>query len=130
MKLVYDGKLTNKIVNKKPKNLDLIEIDTFSRLLRYKFGIYKFVNVINANVLKYNLNKKYDLVISNLPYNISSQVLVKLVLMDVTPKEMILMFQREFAIKLTDKKLNAINSIINCFYKINIKFHVSKNESN
>ncbi len=123
-----DGKLTNKIVNKKPKNLDLIEIDKdLVDCLRYKFGIYKFVNVINANVLKYNLNKKYDLVISNLPYNISSQVLVKLVLMDVTPKEMILMFQREFAIKLTDKKLNAINSIINCFYKINIKFHVSKN---
>ncbi len=123
-----DGKLTNKIVNKKPKNLDLIEIDKdLVDCLRYKFGIYKFVNVINANVLKYNLNKKYDLVISNLPYNISSQVLVKLVLMDVIPKEMILMFQREFAIKLTDKKLNAINSIINCFYKINIKFHVSKN---
>ena len=37
------------------------------------------------------------------------------------------MFQKEFAIKLTDKKLNAINSIINCFYKIDIKFHVSKN---
>ena len=46
--------------------------------------------------------------------------------MDVN-KKMILMFQKEFAIKLTDKKLNAINSIINCFYKIDIKFHVSKN---
>ncbi len=123
-----DGKLTNKIINKKPKNLDLVEIDKdLVDGLRYKFGIYKFVNIINANILKYNLNKRYDLVISNLPYNISSQVLVKLVLMNVTPKEMILMFQREFAIKLTDKKLNAINSIINCFYKINIKFHVSKN---
>ena len=82
---------------------------------------------INANILKYDLKKNYDLVVSNLPYNISSQVLIKLALMNIIPKQMILMFQKEFAIKLTDKKLNAINSIINCFYKIDIKFHVSKN---
>ena len=122
------GKLTNKIISKKPKNLDLIEIDKDLLVgLRNTFSSYKYINIINANILKYDLNKKYDLIISNLPYNISSQVLVKLTLMNVIPKEMILMFQKEFAIKLLEKKLNAINSIINCFYKINIKFHVSKN---
>ena len=123
-----NGSLTKKIINKKPKNLDLIEIDRdLVDELNKTFCVYKFVNIINANILKYDLKKNYDLVVSNLPYNISSQVLVKLALMNIIPKQMILMFQKEFAIKLTDKKLNAINSIINCFYKIEIKFHVSKN---
>ncbi len=123
-----NGSLTKKIINKKPKNLDLIEIDRdLVDELNKTFCVYKFVNIINANILKYDLEKNYDLVVSNLPYNISSQVLIKLALMNIIPKQMILMFQKEFAIKLTDKKLNAINSIINCFYKIDIKFHVSKN---
>ena len=123
-----NGSLTKKIINKKPKNLDLIEIDRdLVDELNKTFCVYKFVNIINANILKYDLKKNYDLVVSNLPYNISSQVLIKLALMNIIPKQMILMFQKEFAIKLTDKKLNAINSIINCFYKIEIKFHVSKN---
>ena len=37
------------------------------------------------------------------------------------------MFQKEFAKDLLDKKLNSINSLINCFYKIKLKFNVSKN---
>ena len=37
------------------------------------------------------------------------------------------MFQKEFANRLLDKKLNSINSLIKCFYNIKLKFHVSKN---
>ena len=123
-----DGKLTSKIINKKPKKLDLIEIDTgLVENLIDKFKDHNFLNVINDDILKYDLKNNYDLVISNLPYNISSQVLIKLSLMRETPNEMILMFQKEFATKLLENKLNSINSIINCFFKISLKFHVSKN---
>ena len=123
-----DGKLTNKIINKKPKKLDLIEIDTeLVKNLIDKFKNHNFLNVINEDILKYNLENNYDLVISNLPYNISSQILLKLSLMREVPNEMILMFQKEFATKLLENKLNSINSIINCFFKIRLKFHVSKN---
>ena len=123
-----DGKLTNKLINKKPKKLDLIEIDTeLVKNLIDKFKDHNFLNVINNDILKYDINNNYDLVISNLPYNISSQVLIKLSLMREVPNEMILMFQKEFATKLLEKKLNSINSIINCFFKIRLKFHVSKN---
>ena len=100
-----DGKLTNKIISKNPKKLELIEIDKdLTIILREKFKKNKFIKVINKNVLKHEINDNYDLVISNLPYNISSQVLVKLSIMDNAPKEMILMF-----------------------FKFNLKFHVSKN---
>ena len=37
------------------------------------------------------------------------------------------MFQKEFAMRLLSKKINSINSLINCFYEIKLKFHVSKN---
>ena len=38
------------------------------------------------------------------------------------PIHLILMFQKEFAERLLDKKLNSINSLIKCFYDIKIKF--------
>ena len=37
------------------------------------------------------------------------------------------MFQKEFALKLLEKNLNSINSIVNCFFKVKLKFHVSRN---
>ena len=125
-----DGKLTNKIIDKKPRELDLIEIDKvlFDNLHK-QLKSNNFVSFINDDILKHDLKKTYDLVISNLPYNISSQVLIKLTLMPVAPKEMILMFQKEFAIKLLDRNLNAINSIVNCFFSIKPKFHVSEQGS-
>ena len=76
---------------------------------------------------KCNLDKDYDLVISNLPYNLSSKVLEKLILIKNVPKFMILMFQKEFAERLLNKNLNSINSLIKCFFSIDLKFNVSKN---
>ena len=123
-----DGRLTNKIIGKNPKILEIVEIDReLINLLRDKFRELKYLTITNKNILNYNLSNNYDLVISNLPYNISSQVLVKFSLMKNPPKEMILMFQKEFALKLLEKNLNSINSIVNCFFKVKLKFHVSRN---
>ena len=77
--------------------------------------------------LNYPLIEKVDLIISNLPYNISSQILVKICLMENPPINLILMFQKEFAERLIDKKINSLNSLVNCFYDINTSFNVSKN---
>ena len=123
-----DGKLTEKILEKKPNNLDIIEIDKdLIKDLNKKFLKYKFINIINNDVIKSNLNKDYDLVISNLPYNLSSKVLEKLILKKKIPKTMILMFQKEFAERLLNMNLNSINSLIQCFFSVELKFNVSKN---
>ena len=37
------------------------------------------------------------------------------------------MFQKEFAQRLLDKKINSINSLISCFYDVKLSFNVSKN---
>ncbi len=123
-----DGKLTEKILEKKPNNLDIIEIDEdLIKELHKKFLKYKFINIINNDVIKSDLDKDYDLVISNLPYNLSSKVLEKIILIKNVPKFMILMFQKEFAERLLNKNLNSINSLIKCFFSIELKFNVSKN---
>ena len=122
-----DGKLTESIIKKKPKNLDIVEIDKDLIInLRNNFKHYKFINIVNEDILKLNINKNYDLVISNLPYNLSSKVLEKLVLLKQNPKIMILMFQKEFAERLLSQRLNSINSLTNCFFKIKFQFNVSR----
>ena len=123
-----DGKLTEKILLKKPSKLTLIEVDKdLFIILCKKYSKLKNLKLINADILELKLIEKYEIVISNLPYNISSQVLVKLSTLSNIPKILILMFQREFAERLLDKKLNSINSLVRCFYDIKLNFHVSKN---
>jgi 16S rRNA (adenine1518-N6/adenine1519-N6)-dimethyltransferase len=123
-----NGKLTDGIILKKPSLLTLIEIDIdLIKYLSQKYSLYKKINLINADILDYEIKDYYQLIISNLPYNISSQILVKLSTMRKQPDTLILMFQKEFAQRLLDKKLNSINSLIRCFYNIKLNFNVSKN---
>ena len=123
-----DGRLTKEIISKKPSQLNIIEIDKdLIKDLNLKFSKYKFVEIVNDNILDLEIRNKFDLVISNLPYNISSQVLVKLVLLKNNPDTLILMFQKEFGQRLLEKKINALNSLVQCFYEIEFCFNVSKN---
>ncbi len=123
-----DGKLTDLIIKFEPAKLTLVEIDKdLIKNLSLKYLNYKFVDIINENILDLKDIDKFELVISNLPYNISSQIIVKLSLLSKPPSKLILMFQKEFAQRLLDKQINSINSLINCFYEIKLNFHVGKN---
>ena len=123
-----DGRLTDNILKKNPKNLDLVEIDKDLYInLKNKYLNDKNVNIENEDILNYKINKQYDLIISNLPYNVSSQVLVQLSTLKKKPKNMILMFQKEFASRLLDINLNSINALVNCFYDVQLRFNISKN---
>ena len=123
-----NGKLTDEILLKKPNMLTLVEIDSnLINDLKKKYSNFEFIKIINDDILNLNINEKYHIVVSNLPYNISSQILVKLSLLENTPDKLILMFQKEFAKRLLNKKINSINSLILCFYDIKLNFNVSKN---
>ena len=120
-----DGKLTDKIILKNPSKLTLVEIDKdLIENLKQKYLNNNRVKLVNTDILKYEINNYYELIISNLPYNISSQILVKLATLRLSPDTLILMFQKEFAQRLLDKKLNSINSLIRCFYSIKLNFNV------
>ena len=123
-----DGRLTEKILNLKPQEFKIIEIDKdLIPFLETKFNKNQNILIINEDILKYQLTDRVDLIVSNLPYNISSQILVKLCLMDNLPDSLILMFQKEFAERLLNKKLNSLNSLVRCLYEISTSFNVSKN---
>ena len=123
-----DGRLTQQILNSEPQELKIIEIDTdLIPILKTKFDKNTEIKIINENILNYPLIEEVDLIVSNLPYNISSQILAKICLMDSPPNNLILMFQKEFAERLIDKKINSLNSLVSCFYDINTSFNVSKN---
>ena len=95
--------------------------------LYLNFEQYEFINILNEDFLKIDVENKYDLIISNLPYNLSSKILEKITLLKNSPKTLIFMFQKEFAERLLNDDLNSINSLIKCFFKIRLEFHVSKN---
>ncbi len=97
-----DGALTNKIFEKKPKELIVIEKDEIlANNLKKKFE--KKINVINQDMMliSYENYIKNNLIIfGNLPYNISTQILAKWIKTDDINKfckKLILMFQKEVA---------------------------------
>ncbi len=123
-----NGKLTDEIITTKPKKLSIVEIDKDLIInLKEKYSNNKIIKIINADILDLSISEEYQIVVSNLPYNISSQILIKLSLLENIPNKLILMFQKEFARRLLSKKINSINSIICCFYDVNLNFHVSRN---
>jgi 16S rRNA (adenine1518-N6/adenine1519-N6)-dimethyltransferase len=104
------GNLTEKIIEQKPKNLFLIEKDQKLTInLRNKLKKNKNFKILNEDILKFDLEKEMrrnSIIIGNLPYNISSQILIKLIKFQKwLPKynRLVLMFQKEVADKIIAK---------------------------
>ena len=99
-----DGKLTETIIKKMPKKLLLIEKDEeLIDTLKAKFSACKNVDILNFDFLKLDIEERYHLIISNLPYNISSQILVKILRFKIWPpnfENLIFMFQKELGEKI------------------------------
>jgi 16S rRNA (adenine1518-N6/adenine1519-N6)-dimethyltransferase len=135
------GALTNEIIKKNPKSLSIIEKDFYlSKELNLKYKKNKIVKIYNTDVLKLNIEKlckKNSVIFGNLPYNISSQILVKILKFKKWPPkftDLILMFQKELGEKivgkfpsdnygrlsiLTDYRLNILKKFLvspNCFF--------------
>ena len=96
------GNLTEKILEQSPKKLIVIEKDqSLALYLKDKFG--DRINIFNEDMMKFDYKKYYKeklIVFGNLPYNISTQILVKWIRiknLDNFCKKFILMFQKEVA---------------------------------
>ena len=98
------GNLTNEIINKDPKKIYLIEKDKNLYLdLKDKFKNNKNIFLFNDDALKFN-EKQFEneqiTLFGNLPFNISTQLLAKWILIKKWPpwyNKLILMFQKEVA---------------------------------
>ncbi len=104
------GALTDLIINEKPKELILIEKDTKLFLeLNKRYKKFKNIKLVNKDCLKVDYNKYKDInIISNLPYNISTKIILKFLKSKYKIKNMIFMVQKEVAIKF-DYNIDKIN---------------------
>ncbi|OUV91313.1 MAG: ribosomal RNA small subunit methyltransferase A [Puniceicoccaceae bacterium TMED149] len=128
------GALTEKILEKKPKSLILIEKDyKLYEVLKKKYKNNNKVTLFNSDILKIDLEKMIDIksiVFGNLPYNISSQILIKLIKFKNWPPkftDLIFMFQKEVAEKIIGKSFGRLTVITNYRLKLSNKFDVSPN---
>ncbi len=135
-----NGNLTEKIISKQPKRILVIEKDSIlSNILKKKYG--NQIDIINDDILhinENNFNLDNLIIFGNLPYNISTKILIRLIKLSSKSrfKKLILMFQKEVAdriIAMRDTKEFGRISIIsqlkydieklldvnpNCFYPV------------
>ena len=123
------GNLTNEILKKNPNLFLAIEKDDdLSKELQKRF--HNKVNIINNDILKINensLSEKPLTVFGNLPYNISTEILIKWIMNMHYKKSwfdyLILMFQKEVAdriiSKFNNKTYGRLSIIAN--WRLNIK---------
>ena len=132
------GNLTESIIHMNPKEIFAVEKDKkLSLLLIEKFQNIKNVKIINEDILNIIKNKNIQenlLVLGNLPYNISTQILASLVTLKKWPPWydlLIFMFQKEVADRIiakpNTKEFSRLTVLSN--WRLNIKKHfdVSKN---
>ena len=128
------GAFTDKILEKKPKSLILIEKDkNLLEKLKIKYKNMKLIYYYNSDILTFNIEKilkKDSVIFGNLPYNISSQIFIKLIRFKKWPpkyKNLILMFQKEVAEKISGKSYGRLTIMTNYKLKVINKFNVSAN---
>ena len=104
------GVLTDCILANNPKKVYLIEKDyNLKKLLIKKYQNNKKVKIIGDDIFLTNLNEFKDIIIiANLPYNVSSKIILYLFSFKENVYEMIFMIQKEMALKF-DYKLPKMN---------------------
>ncbi len=125
------GNLTDYLINKNPKKIFIIEKDQeLSKNLFNKF--FGKAEIINKDILKffdYKIFNKNTVIIGNLPYNISSQILVKFILdNNFKFKALIFMFQKEMAnrilAKVNSKEYGRLSILSNWKFEIKKLFDI------
>ena len=133
-----NGELTDEIIKNKPKSITLIEKDfDLTKKLKRKYSENQNLIIFNDDILKFNLEKiikKESMIIGNLPYNISSQILVKIIKFKKWPPnffDLIFMFQKELGEKIIGlyqtPDYSRISILANSRLKVIKKFFVSPN---
>ena len=132
------GNLTKKILEKNPKKLFAVEKDkNLFNLLNKIFSNHNNIKILNDDIL--NIIKKQNLgdniiIFGNLPYNISTQILVSLLLTNEWPpwyQTLILMFQKEVAQRIIAEKntkdFGRLSVISNWRMDVKKHFDITKN---
>ena len=124
------GALTYEIIKLKPKNLIIIEKDIFLfNEIKKQIKDEKII-ILNSDALKFDFTKLSNYqIISNLPYNISSKFLIKVMKFNKNIKKIVCMIQSELAEKFNYKigKINKYKFLTQYCSDFEILFNVSSN---
>ncbi|MDD5172005.1 MAG: 16S rRNA (adenine(1518)-N(6)/adenine(1519)-N(6))-dimethyltransferase RsmA [Candidatus ainarchaeum sp.] len=97
-----DGRLTEAILAQKPKKIIAVEKDPkFAAMLKEKFANEKIVEIIEWDFLEFEVPNDVDIIMGNIPYYISSDIVFALAPMKL--ERAVLMVQKEFAQKMVAK---------------------------
>lgn len=129
------GVLTKYLIQEK-KNISVVEIDTES--VEYLNQNYPELPVFAEDFLKMNLAEKFDnqsvCILGNFPYNISTQIVFKVIEDRHLVPEMAGMFQKEVAERICAKEGSKIYGILSvlaqAYYKAEYLFTVDENVFN
>lgn len=128
------GILTKFLLQNPDINLKVVEIDVESvQYLKEKFPELSD-KIIHADFLELNLDEIYDSpysIIGNFPYNISSQILFKVLEYRNRVHEVVGMFQKEVAQRVASppgsKEYGILSVLLQAFYDIEYLFSVNAN---
>ncbi len=133
-----NGALTDEILKRNPSSISIIEKDyNLYEKLKNKYSDNNIIKIFNDDVLKFNIKKiikKKSIIFGNLPYNISSQILVKMLrLKNKSSKfdNIIFMFQKELGDKIIGRystpNYSRLSILTNFKFIVDKKFLVSAN---
>ena len=94
------GALTEEILKKHKKLLVIEKDNELSKFLKEKYCKNKLIEIVNKDILKFDIEKvvsSKSIIFGNLPYNISSQILIKILKFKKWPpkfENLIFMFQK------------------------------------
>lgn len=125
-----EGVLTQFLVDRKEKKLMLIEIDPES--VRHLHEKYSDISgsIAEADFLKADIETYGNriAIIGNFPYNISSQILFKILEHKDQVEEVVCMLQKEVAIRLAsvpgNKQYGILSVLLQTWYNVSLAFHV------
>ncbi len=128
------GVLTKYLKNIQDINLKIIEIDIES--VNFLQNTYPELqeNIIQSDFLRYDLKTLFDghfSIIGNFPYNISTQILFKVIEHRNNVEEVVGMFQKEVAVRIASspgtKNYGILSVLLKAWYDIEYLFTVSEN---
>ena len=127
------GILTNHLLQIQHINLKVIEIDKESvEYLLSQFPVLK-EKIISADFLSYDLKGLFDgsySIIGNFPYNISTQILFRVLENRNQINEVVGMFQKEVAVRIAsgpgNKDYGILSVLLQAYYQINYLFTVNE----
>jgi len=98
------GALTT-LLAQEAKALTALELDsTIAKELALQYQKVERVKIVNVNALDFDYTQQpFDLIIGNLPYNVSSQIIVQIIESNPKVSDLVLMIQTELANRIIAK---------------------------